>query len=259
MLGLSPKPFNTLQTMATFSESGHNKNAANFGGLVNIVSHLGTQYNPSFEEIQLSKLQEMDTQLDGLIAELNTLERANKQAIANRKEAFAGMSKLTTKLINLLMAFGGDENTLKSARSLVNLISGNTGKRKSKDAEDSLDGSEHTVSKSRMSFDNRRDNFAKLVVLLKNEPNYRPNEPAYKIDTLDAYVKKLEQSTDAVQQTEAQLRAKKDKRDELLYTGETSAYNLFTKTKAYLKAVFGQNSSVYKQFSGLNFVKSVKS
>jgi hypothetical protein len=244
--------------MAPFSESGHNKNAASFGGLVNIVSNLGAQYNPSFGEIQLSQLQKMDAQLDALVAELNLVERANKQAIANRKDAFAGMSKLTTKLINLLVAFGAAETTLKSARSLVNLISGNTGKRKTKDADESLQPLDASVSKSRMSFDNRKDNFAKLVILLKNEPNYNPNESAYKVSTLEDYLQKLDTCTDSVQQTETQLRTKRDQRDALLYTEGYSAYDLFTKTKAYLKAVFGQNSSVYKQVSGLSFVKAAR-
>ena len=57
--------------MASNSETGHNKNVANFSTAYQILEEMGTLYNPSNAKIQLVNLDPIRASLQTVITELN--------------------------------------------------------------------------------------------------------------------------------------------------------------------------------------------
>ena len=57
--------------MASTSETGHNKNVANFSTAYQILEEMGSLYNPSNAKIQLANLDPIRASLQNVITELN--------------------------------------------------------------------------------------------------------------------------------------------------------------------------------------------
>ena len=57
--------------MASNSETGHNKNVANFSTAYQILEEMGSLYNPSNAKIQLANLDPIRASLQNVITELN--------------------------------------------------------------------------------------------------------------------------------------------------------------------------------------------
>ena len=71
--------------MASTSETGHNKNVANFSTAYQILEEMGTLYNPSNAKIQLINLDPIRTFLQTVITELNNKKPIYKNAVSTRE------------------------------------------------------------------------------------------------------------------------------------------------------------------------------
>lgn len=80
--------------MASTSETGHAKNAANFDDLISFVTGYGTAYNPSKATIKLTALQTLSTSAKTAINAVNAALPAYSNAVAAREAAFEPLSKL---------------------------------------------------------------------------------------------------------------------------------------------------------------------
>jgi hypothetical protein len=58
--------------MASTSETGHNKNVANYSSAIQILEEMGGLYNPSNTNLKLATLDPIKTDLSGVITVLNT-------------------------------------------------------------------------------------------------------------------------------------------------------------------------------------------
>ena len=97
------------------------------------------------------------------------------------------------------------------------------------------------------------DNFGILLQLLATIPNYNPNEDDLKLVNLTTYHASLMSSTQAVDQTEAELNAKLMERDQILYAESTGLYSIAQNVKKYVKSVYGAGSSEYTTVSTIKF------
>ena len=135
------------------TESGHAKNIANFGVLVNSVEDIGSAYNPSEAIISLANLKIIKISLDKSLPAVFAAEAPYKLAVNARQESFDGMSKLATRVINAL-AVGGSDREIKDAKGILKKIRGG---RAIKPEDPAL--AAKTRSTSQMSYDNRISNF----------------------------------------------------------------------------------------------------
>ena len=83
--------------MASNSETGHNKNVANFSTAYQILEEMGTLYNPSNTKIHLVNLDPIRTSLLSVITELNNKKPIYKNAVSAREFAISPLGKLMTK------------------------------------------------------------------------------------------------------------------------------------------------------------------
>lgn len=137
--------------------------------------------------------------------------------------------------------------TLDQAKSLNRLIQGSKKKKEETNGEENQESK--SVSTSRQSYTQLADNFSKLLQLLSTIPNYNPNTEELKLTTLNTYLTTLTDSTQKVDQTEAELNTKLIERNNILYADGTGLYTIAQNVKKYVKSVYGANSEEYSKVS----------
>lgn len=109
------------------------------------------------------------------------------------------------------------------------------------------------LSASQMSYDNRLDNFDKLIKLLSSVEEYAPNEADLKVASLSALYADLMLKNMTVISAANPLSNARILRDEVLYKKGTGLVDIALDVKAYVKSVYGASSPKYKQVSKLTF------
>ncbi|WP_395061742.1 hypothetical protein [Flavobacterium sp.] len=71
--------------MASTSETGHNKNVANFSSAYQILEEMGTIYNPSNSNLLLANLQPKKVSLGATITVLNEKNQSIKMQLQKEK------------------------------------------------------------------------------------------------------------------------------------------------------------------------------
>ena len=105
-----------------------------------------------------------------------------------------------------------------------------------------------------MSFDNRIENFDKLIMLLSSVPLYNPNEEELKIASLKTLYTDLKAMNTLVLTTYIQMDNARANRNLIMYKPITGLVDIALDTKTSIKSAFGASSTQYKQISKLAFV-----
>ena len=236
--------------MPSTSEVGHAKNVANLQKLTEQVT-VYTLYNPPVENIKVANLQTLYTTASTKLNEVEEKRNSNKNAITLRQSAFENLKSTCTKIINHLEILGLPQGTIDQAKSLNRLIQG--GQKKSTTPPEEEKKEPKTVSTSRQSYTQQADNFGILLQLLSTIPTYNPNEGDLKLTNLETYKNSLVSSTQAVDQTEAELNNKLIERDNILYADGTGLYSIVQNVKKYVKSLYGATSPEYANVSSIEF------
>lgn len=195
--------------MANINETGHAKNVATFEKLVTNVTGLGTVYNPAKESIQPAALNALLGAAKAAINGFNAAEALWKNAVKAREQVFDPLSKFITRVNNALKASGSSSLIDEAAMTLFRKLQGRRATPKMTDEEKQAaeaEGKEvNESSSSQMSFDNRLDNFDKLIKLLASVPEYAPNEPELSVEGLTALYNDLNSKNLAVIAAEVPL------------------------------------------------------
>ena len=240
--------------MPSQSEVGHAKNAANLQKLTEQVN-VYTLYNPPVDNLKLVNLQTLYTTASTKLSEVEDKRHANKNAITLRQSAFENLKSTCTKIINLLDILGLSQGTLDQAKSLNRTIQGGQKKTTTppQDPNNQQPTTNNSISTSRQSYTQQAENFGILLQLLSTIPSYTPNEDDLKLINLNIYKDSLVSSTQAVDQTEAELNNKLIERDNILYADGTGLYSIAQNVKKYVKSLYGATSPEYTNVSSIEF------
>ena len=243
--------------MASTSETGHAKNAANLQSLIASVVGYGAAYNPSKTALQLPALQVLGTNCNNAIKAVNAAFPGYAQAIADRETAFVPLSKMTTRVLNALKATDTSTQVIENAQSIIRKIQGTRATAKKTDEEKAAlaaaGKATKEISTSQMSFDSRLDNLDKLIQLLDNSPLYAPNETELQLTSLKAYYATLNATNAVVKTAIIPLSNARISRDDIMYKAGASMVDIALDVKIYIKSVYGASSPQYKQVSKLAF------
>ena len=243
--------------MASTSEIGHAKNVANFNELISFVTGYGVTYNPTKASLKLTALQTLSAEATSAIDAINATMPAYSNAVSAREATFEPLSKLTTRVMNALKATDTTTQVDESARTLARKIQGVRATAKMTEPEKvaaTAEGKEiNQISSSQMSYDNRLDNFDKLIQLLNTIELYAPNEPELKVTALTALYNDLKDKNTAVINATTPLSNARITRNNILYKENTGLVDVALDVKTYIKSVFGATSPQYKQISKLEF------
>lgn len=232
------------------SEVGHNKNAANFKSLYQILEEMGTLYNPSNPAIALSAMQPRIAELDGVTEIFNVKNPAYKNAVAQRVTHIKPLSKLITRILNNFKASGASQPDIDNAKSLAKLIRG--GSRRKVNPETA---SANTISTSRMSYDNRTANFETMIGFLESHSTYAPNEDEIKIVTLKSINTEQKSQNAAVNHAANELLTARTARNNTLYRETVGVVHLVPSVKSYLKSLGETGKPYYEAAVRLKFSK----
>ena len=245
--------------MTNTSETGHAKNVTNLESLITSIIALETSYNPSRDSIKLTSLQTLLTASTESLNAVNIAQAAYSNAVAARKVAFEPFSKLITRVMNSLKASGASTQVVQSARTIVRKLQGRRASAKITEEEKKAleaEGKEvNQISASQMSFDNRIENFDRLIMLLSIIPLYNPNEAELKVETLKALHNQLKEKNTEVILPIVQLSNSRIARNKILYSENTGLVDVALDSKTYIKSIFGATSPQYKQISKLRFIR----
>lgn len=245
--------------MASKSDISHAKNVTNFDSLISAVLTIGPGYNPSRDSLKLPALQTLFAVANKSLIEVNSAHSATSTAIDQRELAFKPMGSLFTKVHNALKASGSSVQADETAKTIFRKLQGKRASAKlNKEQKAALeaDGKEaNQKSSSQMGYDDRVENFEKLISLLQSIPEYNPNEEELKIVTLQALLDDLKVKNSQVVKNNFLLEAARGVRKEIVNTSLTGLVDIASDVKSYIKSVFGARSTQYKLVSGLRFAK----
>ena len=245
--------------MTNTSETGHAKNVTNLESLITSIVALETSYNPSRDSIKLPALQALLTASTESLNAVNIAQATYSNAVAARKVAFEPFGKLITRVMNSLKASGTSTQVVQSARTIVRKLQGRRASAKITEEEKKAleaEGKEvNQISASQMSFDNRIENFDRLIMLLSSIPLYNPNEEELKVETLKALHNQLKEKNSEVILPIVQLSNSRMTRNKILYSENTGLVDVALDSKTYIKSIFGATSPQYKQISKLRFIR----
>ena len=232
------------------SETGHAKNVANLQKLTEQIK-VYSLYNPPVDNLKIVNLQTLYADASTKLIEVEDKRHANKNAITLRQSAYENLKSTCTRIVNQLDILGLPQGTLDQAKSLNRVIQG--GQKKSTTPLEEGKEAPKTVSTSRQSYTQQAENFGILLQLLSTIPSYAPNEDELKLTNLNAFQTSLLSSTQAVDQTEAELNNKLIERDQLLYADGTGLYTIAQNVKKYVKSLYGATSPEYTNVSAIKF------
>lgn len=240
--------------MSNKKEQSLVQNLVSVQSLISFSKQIGSRYKPALPALNTEKVQQVweaaRMAVDGVSTELT----AHQRVVNERREIFKGLSSFTTRIISALEAAQAGEETIKDARYLQRKMSGKRAGNTEQPPpakEGEQPAAPRTISASQAGFDNKVEHFARLVMLVIAEPAYKPNETELSANGLEEKLAALKQANAAVIDSKTRLDDARTRRHEVLFHPQTGLVPLAKAMKAYLKSVFGNNSSEYKQVKAL--------
>lgn len=235
--------------MASTSETGHNKNVANFNSAIQVLVEMGSMYNPSNPALLLANLNPIQSSLSTAIATLNNKKPVYKNAVASREILMAELPSRLTMSLNFAKSTNISQTDKDNLSSQVKKMRGD---RKLKAVNpDSTAGD--TISTSQMSYDSRIANLDTYISQLASYEYYIPNETIIQIANFQNYHQQLTTSSSLVNSAGNGLITGRKNRNDILYHNDTNIIQLIKEIKAYLKSLGSAGDPYYKAIVKLQF------
>lgn len=242
---------------SSVSETGHAKIIANFEQLIAFCIGYGSVFNPTKNSLSITEMQNLhQTALNKLNA-VKTQKTIFDNATNERRNAFANLKPLATKVFNAFAVSGVDVLAIQDAKSVNKKLQGTSNKKTETEISASTVTSK-TISTSQQSYDRLMDHFANLIQVVEQNPIYNPNETDLKVINLKSSLTSLQEKNTSLINSYSQYSNAMIDRNVILYNPLTGLVQTSKEVKQYIKSVFGGNSPQYKQVGGLEF-KFIKS
>lgn len=245
--------------MSSTHETGHAKNVANLETMITFCTSYGGQYNPTNPLIVLPNLNNKYTDGVNSLATVNTALAPWQNTVNDRERLFEPFSRLCTKILNAVEASAVTEQYMKDVKTIIRKLQGKRATPKKKDEPTTPENeSEQSHSASQMSYDQRIENFDKLIDLLASNPNYNPNEPDVRVPDLTNLRSQMVTANTAVKTAYTGVSNARIARNVVLYDPTNGLVRTAEDVKKYIKSVFGGASDQYRQVSSLKFTTPKK-
>ena len=235
--------------MASTTETGHNKNVANFSTAYQVLQEMGTLYNPSNAKIQLANLDPIRTSLQSTITELNIKKPIYKNAVSAREFAISPLGKLMTKSLNYAKSLDISATDKENINAQAKKIRGDQKPKSVNPETTETDG----ISTSQMSYDSRIANLETYTTQLASHTEYAPNETEIQIASLQTLHSTLVTLSTAVNSAGNALITARKNRNDILYSNDTNVIQLIKDIKAYLKSLGEAGKPYYNAIVKLQF------
>jgi hypothetical protein len=205
------------------------------------------KWDPSNPLLTISKL---DTQLDEgytIAADVPAKLAPQKILINQRQATYDKIKPFVRSSRRYLNSCGATEAEIADAASYIDNLLGTNGAPKPKDNPDTpANEALNSHSVSHLSYDSRYGNLVAYRAFLGNVSAYQPNEDPITLASADALIAECAAANDAVSAGFVPLSNAWNLRDDKLYTGENSIYEVFRAAKEYYKSLYAPSSPQYR-------------
>ena len=178
-----------------------------------------------------------------------------KVQVNDRETEYAGIGKFMTRLGASYAASGAPANAIEDMKGFARKVAG---ARKGKIEVDDPNTPENEAahnSVSQRSYTQVVEHFDGAIELCMNTPEFTPTEAEFQIAAMQAKSAAMKAANTNVVNSVTTLSNNRISRDNVLYTDDTSIFNLAKLVKLYVKSLYGADSPQFKQISGLEFTK----
>lgn len=241
--------------MPSTSEVGHAKNVANFEKLISFCSGFGGSYNPSKSSIKLTALNALLADAQSALAKVTTQTVSYNNTVNARMQLFDPIKKLSTRLVNALIATDASVETKADAKAVNKKIQGQRASAKKETVinPDPNQPVPDSISTSQQSYDQLTEHFNKMIEVLSAETNYTPNETELQITTLNTLLNDMHKANTNVAKAYTDISNTRIARNKILYSQPNNICNTAQEVKNYVKSVFGTTSPEFKQVNKIAF------
>lgn len=245
--------------MASNSSHSYAVGVSNFEKLIASCLSFGDAYNPGNPSLAIAAMQEQATLIMESISLVNSLESIYKSKVAERRDSFKKLEKITTRISNAVKSSAIAPRAMEPILGIIRKLQGRRASPKKTEAQKSAaeEGGITLVeiSSAQMSYDARLSNLDKLIRMLQSMPLYKPNEEALSIASLLAIYDELKSKNHAVNCAEAPLSNARIARNTAIFKKNSGMMDTAKNAKIYIKSIFGADSQQYKVIASLSFKK----
>lgn len=243
----------TTPIKKSVSETGHAKNVANFQSLISFCSGFGAVYNPSKESLKIPQLQSLLQSAQDKINSTITRKTSFDNATNSRRNAFADLKPLSTKITNAFAVSGVEQLGINNLKSMNKKLQGTTSRKASVTAEDSQPDTGKTISTSQQSYDKMVEHFSSIIEILIQNPAYNPNENDLKVTSLQDKLSDMQTKNSELIDAYTQYSNAMLERNQVLYNPLSGLVQTSKEIKQYVKSIFGASSPQFKQINAIEF------
>jgi hypothetical protein len=240
------------------AETGHAPNVAHFEKLISFCEGYGVEYNPSNSELLVTTLKNMLTDVQTKMANVTAAMGPWKAAVNTRSDAFLGIRKRVTRVVNAFAASGAPESAVEDAKGFKRKIDGARAKALKDDTTTPENESEAGISVSQRSYPQLVQHLDDLIALLDTFNAYQPNETDLTVSNLQSYSISLKIVNLDVVNAYPPFSNARIARDAALYGEGSTLVNIAGLVKKYVKSVYGAGSPQFQQVSALEFRRPTK-
>jgi len=238
------------------NESGDMKVLGNFRKLVDLLA-AEPAYAPPNPKLQVAAMNTQHTAGLAAAQDVPNQQAPNKVAITERQLVFDQLPIIVPRSYNLLRASGARKEIVADADTSRRKVLGRRKSAKIKnDPNTPANDAAASHSAAQTSYEAQTGSFGAYVAILKEVPEYQPNDNSLKISALTALHADLQAKSNAVSSTFVPLSQARGLRDALLYDDEDSVVNIALLAKTYVAGEFGRDSKIFKQIKGLEFKRA---
>jgi len=278
--------------MASTSEIGHARNLANLQKLLDLITQIGPDYNPSNAQITSAGLLSLQANCTTTFNDYVAKEITWKNNTNNREIQFKALPQLCAQILDNIKTLSLPAQTIKDVESIIHTIKGHSAKTKktspatgtptsggtSNPATNTINPPPATgrsigtpvsvpnptitpigssISTSHRSYDNMLANFYKLVQLIQTISTYNPNETNIKVAALQTTYTSLSTLNNAAINSINALALARNQRNISFYADDTGMVDLTKKVKKYIRQLEGATSDIYHKAIAIKFVKII--
>lgn len=233
------------------------KQVAAFDQVLGHCNALGAMYNPSKESMKVSAMTSVLASAQASIQAVDIAKTNLIVAINARQKVFAPLPGTATRILNALVATDASAQLIADVRLYRDKIRGAQANAAAKvKPEDSTIGQPSPADSSRgplsqLDYDTKIRNFGTIILLLKSESSYKPNEADITMAALTNVLASLNEKHKAVRDAHIALRNARSVRRNAVY-GDSGIYGAGKRVKRYILSVFGATSDEFRKFNSIS-------
>jgi hypothetical protein len=240
--------------MASTSETGHIINIENFRKIIDRCEQF-PNYSPPNDNITVVNMTAKWTSANDAHSAYLTARNNTKVPVDDREVLFENMEGIVRRVLYNYECTDASKQAKEDAAGYVRKITGSNVRIPR--LENNIPDPKY-VSNSQQSFVKKVEHFEQLIIMLKSDTYYKPNENYLKTTALDTMLTDLKNANKSVEQLAAVVDKYRADRNHALYDGGTGIIDVSLACKKYVRSLFGAKSDEAKSVTGIPLKRIMK-